>query len=90
MINDAGKLIGLISNADVRKAMLKNLEDLNKILPNDMINTTPVTLQNDAKVVEMLQLIKKSKFPITYLPIVRKDGNAQGIITFVNLIKGEL
>ena len=39
---------------------------------------------------EMLQLIKNSKFPISYLPVVSKGGVAKGIVTFVNLIKGEL
>jgi len=90
VISENGVLKGLISNADVRKTMLNNLNDLNAIDPVDLINTNPVSIQDNAKVVEMLQLIKKSKFPITYLPVVRKDGKAQGIITFVNLIKGEL
>ncbi len=90
VVGTKGELKGLISNADVRKVMLKNLEDLNAIQANDLINTSPVTLLDTSNVVEMLQLIKKNKFPITYLPIIRKDGNAQGIVTFVNLIKGEL
>ncbi len=90
VVNGNGNLSGLISNADVRKVMLKNLEDLNAINPKDLVNQNPVAIQDDAKVVEMLQLIKKSKFPITYLPVVDSYGNARGIVTFVNLIKGEL
>jgi len=90
VVDDNGSFKGLISNADRRKTMLKNLVDLNAINPSELINVNPISIQDDTKVVEMLQLIKKSKFPITYLPVVRKDGNAQGIITFVNLIKGEL
>ncbi|MEM9339717.1 MAG: hypothetical protein AAGA66_13360, partial [Bacteroidota bacterium] len=38
------KLTGLSSNADVRKGLLKNLEDLNNISLPDIINTDPVSI----------------------------------------------
>ena len=70
--------------------MLKHLDDLNILNPNELINKNPKTIQDTANVLEMLELIKQSKFPIMYLPVVDKSGNAKGIVTFVNLIKGEL
>lgn len=85
-----GKFSGLISNADVRKGLLRHLNDLNGLNALEFLNDKPTTILDDSTVLEMLQLIKKSKFPIMYLPVVDKDGNAKGIVTFVNLIKGEL
>jgi ribulose-phosphate 3-epimerase len=38
----------------------------------------------------MLQLIKKSSFPIMYLPVINDLNEAVGIVTFLNLIKGEI
>ncbi len=81
---------GLISNADVRKGMLKNLDDLNLLNGNSLINLKPTVIQQDDTVFSMLQLIKKCTFPIMYLPVLEKGGKSVGIVNFVNLIKAEL
>tara|TARA_Y100000385_G_scaffold285520_1_gene345583 strand:- start:2976 stop:3980 length:1005 start_codon:yes stop_codon:yes gene_type:complete len=86
----SGMLRGLISNADVRKGLLRHLDDLNTISGQELINTNPVCIREDDTVLTLLQMIKKSTFPIMYLPVVNSAGNAKGIVTFVNLIKGEL
>ncbi len=85
-----GAFKGLVSNADVRKALLKHLDDLNAVNAEEFINTSPLSIQEDAKVYDMLKLIKESDFPVMYLPVLKKNGFAAGIVTFVNLVKGEL
>jgi ribulose-phosphate 3-epimerase len=85
-----GDLRGIISSADIRKAMLKKLDHLQTIEPFDLINTRPQTVTNDATVLEMLQLIKKCTFPVMYLPVLKKELKAVGIVNFVHLIKGEI
>lgn len=84
---------GISSNADIRKALLKELNKgtlLKDVMPEDLVNRTPVTLNEDMTVLEMLRKIKTCSFPITYLPVVNSQGKATGIVNFVNLIKGEL
>jgi pentose-5-phosphate-3-epimerase len=81
---------GLISNADVRKGMLKNLPDLNKIKGEDLINRTPKTINEEDTVYSMLHLIKSCPFPIMYLPVLKNNKKSAGIVNFVNLIKAEL
>lgn len=88
--DETGSLKGLISNADVRKGLLKNLSALDQIDVNEWINERPTTIEGTSTVLSMLQLIKKSSFPLTYLPVINGQGSALGIVTFVNLIKGEL
>lgn len=90
IVTDNGAFKGLISNADVRKGLLRHLDNLNDIDASEFINRDPVTLATDSTVLDMLQLIKQSTFPISYLPVVDNNGDAKGIVTFVNLIKGEL
>lgn len=90
VVDENGKSKGLISNADVRKGLLNNLNDLSQLEARSLINVAPTKINDSATVIEMLQLIKHSSFPITYLPVLSKDGFAKGIVTFVNLIKGEL
>ena len=88
--DDNDMMKGLISNADVRKAMLRHMDDLNNMNPMECINENPTIINESATVVEMLQLIKNSSFPVMYLPVINDQGFAKGIVTFVNLIKGEL
>jgi len=85
--------IGLVSSADIRKALLKNLHngsDLNFIDPNSMINHQPICIHEDASVVELLQLIKNSPFAVLYLPVIDAAKQLKGIVQFSNLIKAEI
>lgn len=84
-----GTLEGIISNADVRKGLLKNIGKLDAISENDMTNHSPVTVNENATVIELLRLIKSKKFPITYLPVVDNENKVTGALTFFNLVKGE-
>ncbi len=89
-LDSDNNFIGLISNADVRKALMKNLTDLNKVQPNEMINSNPITITGTATVVQMLKKVKNSAFTVSYIPVVSEDGKALGVVNFANLIKAEL
>ncbi|MBU2020215.1 MAG: CBS domain-containing protein [Bacteroidetes bacterium] len=84
------KLIGLTSNADIRRGFLKHTADFNLVEIEEFINRKPTALKTTNTVIDMMKLIRSSTFPISYLPVVDDQNVAKGIITFVNLIKGEL
>lgn len=88
--NEAGKFEGIISNADVRKGLMNHLDDLNSINVETMINRSPVTIFDNFSVNEMLKTIKKCPFSVMYLPVIDSENQATGIVTFLNLVKGEL
>lgn len=90
VLDDTDRFKGLISNADIRKALLHHINDLSLLDPRKMINDRPLVISETASVLDMLRLIKYSRFPVSYLPVLNKDGFATGIVTFVNLVKGEL
>lgn len=90
VVEEDDRLKGLISNADIRKGMLKNLGNLNEMKADSLINAQPFSVKESQNVVEMMKAIRKCTFPISYLPIVDDERKAKGIVTFVNLIKGEL
>lgn len=81
---------GIISNADVRKSLIKNIHLLDRIDEVNMVNPKALAIQENNTVYEMLDLIKKANFPIMYLPVIDDKSKAVGIVTFVNLIKGEI
>jgi ribulose-phosphate 3-epimerase len=90
VISKEGKLEGLSSNADIRKGLLRNLTDFNAMSPEKIVNKNPISLHEEMTVVEMMKVIRECPFQVTYLPVKDSDGRAKGIVTFVNLIKGEL
>lgn len=82
--------VGIISNADIRKGLLKNIDDFNRLCPEDIVNQNPITTLDESNVKDMLSLIRRQSFPLSYLPVISNERKARGIVTFVNLIKGEL
>jgi ribulose-phosphate 3-epimerase len=90
VIDESKKLKGIISNADVRRGLIQQFTNLPKINVFDLLNKNAVRINQNQTVFEMLQLIKKSSFPIMYLPVINDLNEAVGIVTFLNLIKGEI
>ena len=91
IINDENdKFAGIIGNADLRNGLLKHVNDLNSLNIQELINSNPLVINENINVHEMLQFIKKQTKPVIYLPVVNNDNKTVGIVSFLNLIKGEL
>ena len=88
--DEKAQFVGIISMADIRRALIRNAGHCESLKISDMINRNTITVKNHSTVREMLSLIRKQTFPITYLPVVDDQNKTYGIISFVNLIKGEL
>jgi ribulose-phosphate 3-epimerase len=88
--DQAQRLEGIISNADLRRAMLRHVHDLSRVELEPMINRSPVTIREDTTVSDMLLFIKEFEFPINYLPVLDETGHVMGVVSFLNLVKGEL
>lgn len=83
------KLIGICSNADLRRGILKNINDLNNIQLSDIINTNPKTINQNDTTYKMLSFVKQSSIPLLFLPVIDENRKLKGMITFNELIKGE-
>lgn len=90
LVDEDDKLEGMITNADVRRELLRHIDDLNKAGTPDIINTNPKVAQEDFSVTELLQYIKEQPFAINYIPVVNEKNVVTGGLSFMNLIKGEL
>ncbi len=90
VVGENNRFEGIVSSADIRKALLKNIEDISRLKSIDLVNHQPVVIYDDQTVVELLIRIKKCSFPVMYLPVLNKQNEAVGIVNFVHLIKGEL
>jgi ribulose-phosphate 3-epimerase len=89
MENDEGKLVGISSNADMRKGLLKKFDDLSALAPADILNYNPVKIHEDTSIAEMLRFIQSKKFLVSYLPVVNSENELTGAVSFINLIRSE-
>ncbi|MEZ4721367.1 MAG: CBS domain-containing protein [Flavobacteriales bacterium] len=84
------KLIGIVSNADLRREILRTVDQPELFNIERMINMNPISIEPNKTVTEMLSLVKLYDFPINYLPVVDTDHRVKGVVSFLNLVKGEL
>ncbi len=87
--DENGTFAGLSSNADIRRGLLNNQNNLNGIKLEDVRNKNPLVIDESATIDEMLRLVKTKRFPINFLPVVDNSYNLTGAVTFYNLIRGE-
>lgn len=88
--DEEGRLAGISTNADIRRALLKHIGDFSKLVPSDLVNKTPLYIQEEATIKEMFDLLRNSEQLISYLPVVDRTHNLTGAINLHFLIKGEL
>ncbi len=89
LVTDNGKLKGIISNADVRKGLIKNYKNLHEINVFDLINLRPILIEENKTIDELLGVIRGVKFPLQYIPVVSSNGDLTGALTFTQMIKAE-
>ena len=90
VLGDNDNFTGIIGNADLRNGLLENVDNLNNLEMNGIINTSPLVINENMNVHEMLQFIKNQTKPIMYLPVINDQNKFVGTVSFLNLIKGEL
>jgi len=88
-VNDSGEYSGLVSNADIRKGILNDFENLNKLDLDKLINKKSITINENSSIREMLKIIQKNDFIISFIPILDNKKKLKGCITFWDLIISE-
>ncbi len=78
------KLIGVITDGDLRRMLTKNL-DLESITARDIMSAAPKTIQADAMAVEAAKMMKQNN--ISQLLVVGEDHNYRGVVHFHDLLK---
>ncbi len=88
IVDENRVLKGLISNADLRRGLLKQLPDLTDVDALRMVNRTPVSISDQATLGQMLTKIDALNFIILFLPVVDGNGILQGAVLLNNLTRG--
>lgn len=88
--DNENRLEGIVSNADLRRELLRNVEHPERISLSNMVNRTPIVINERTTVSDMLLYLKNFDFPINYLPVIDDSHQVKGVVSFLNLVKGEL
>jgi ribulose-phosphate 3-epimerase len=89
VVDKAGFLKGIISNADVRKGLLRSIDNLSSLQAESLINLNPIVVHEEMTVTELLRFVRHQSIPINFLPVIDSEGKLSGSLTFNDLIKGE-
>jgi len=81
---DKGKLVGIVTDRDLRMAMVQNLK-MNDLTVGLIMTNDPVTITEGSNVTAASKLISKGKF--NAIPVIRESGELTGIISTTDILK---
>lgn len=85
--DEKGKLEGVITNADVRRGLLKNLNDLNAIQALEIVNLQPVTIHEKTTIADLVRLLNELNFIVLFLPVIDENNVLKGAVLLNNLTR---
>ena len=77
----------LYEHADVRKGLVKHLDNLNAIKGESLINTNPVRIQETESVADMVKLLNNLNFIVLFLPVVDSNNVLKGAVLLNHLTR---
>ena len=86
VVDDNGKLIGLITDYDIRKHLEKE-GNIFSMKIKDIMNPKPIFVYEDEKAFSALQIMKERKKPITVLPVSNRENIVVGMLRLQDLVK---
>lgn len=87
IIDPDGRLVGIITDGDIRRALEKGYDFLNKQV-EEVMTRTPRTITPEKLAAQALHVMEKNKpRPITVMPVVDGAGRAIGMIHLTDLLR---
>ncbi len=81
-----GKLIGIITDGDLRRTLEKDL-DIRNLKVEDVMTKNPIIISPDLVLGEALSIMEERKSQINVLPVVDENSNCLGVIRLHDIIK---
>jgi len=88
----SGRLIGLITDGDLRRALRNNgSERWASLSAADLMTADPITITDDLLAVDAIKAMEQNRRkPISLLPVVNTDGLLQGLLRLHDLVQAGL
>jgi len=88
VIDEGNKLIGIITDGDLRRMLQKYGNSMLKKTAKDCMSPNPLTIEKEELATKALNIMEKNK--ITSLVIINKNGEVEGIIHLHDLWRTEM
>ena len=85
IVDDAGQLIGIVTDYDIRRAVGQG-KNVFTMRIAELMNLKPVSVDADAKAVQALKLMEERKKPLAVLPVVEVGERVCGMLHLHDLI----
>jgi len=87
VVDEAGLLVGIITDGDIRRGLEKGDDFLNRPVEK-LMTKTPRTITKDKLAAQALNIMEKNTpHPITVLPVVDEDYHSVGMIHLTDLLR---
>ncbi len=87
IVDGDARLLGIITDGDIRRSLEKGFDFLNKRV-EDVMTRTPRTITADKLAAQALHIMEKNKpRPITVMPVVDSEQRAIGMIHLTDLLR---
>jgi pentose-5-phosphate-3-epimerase/CBS domain-containing protein len=81
---------GIVTDGDIRRSLIKKIDNFNDITPEDIITTDPLCIGGDASIEELIEVTRKRGVPALFLPVIDNERKLLGAISFNQLVTGEV
>jgi arabinose-5-phosphate isomerase len=85
VVDDAGKLVGLVTDYDIRIAVGEGSNVFAKTI-QEIMNPRPISIPADEKAITALRLMEEREKPLAVLPVIEGDRVICGMIHLHDLI----
>lgn len=88
--DNSNKLIGIITDGDLRRGFAKN-GNLDEMFADDVMNTSPIFIYSDARLQEAVSLMEDRVSQISVLPVLDKNNdNCVGLLRLHDIYQSKL
>ena len=87
VVSPAGKLDGLITDGDLRRALTTH-DDIRALRADDVMTRSPVSIGPDATLGEALEVMERRTSQISVLPVADENGRALGLLRLHDIYLG--
>jgi arabinose-5-phosphate isomerase len=87
VVDDDHRLLGLITDGDLRRALVRDGAAAIERTAEEMMNPQPQTIQPDVLAIEALDLFESLPRKIGEMPVVEEGGRVVGLITLKDLVR---
>jgi len=88
VINQAGRLIGIVTDGDIRRAVKSQNKDLLNARVSEIMTADPETIGEEKLAAEALKLMEQKE--INHLPIIDDNDSPLGMVNFQDLLRAKV